>query len=74
MNDREFEQKITELMGQDLSAGTDAFRDNLLERCLAELEDKPDAVELDDEDLEMLSAAGDMRISVSGERRRLWLL
>lgn len=58
MNDREFEQKITELMSQNFSAGTDAFRDNLLKRCLAELESKPDAVELDDEDLDMLSAAG----------------
>lgn len=58
MNEREFEQKITELMGQDFSEGTEEFRDKLLERCLAELETKPDAVELDDEDLDMLSAAG----------------
>lgn len=56
---------ITRLLAKDFSAGTEAFRDNLLDLCLAELSQSSsqtmvfaDGQELDDDDLEMLAAAG----------------
>ena len=50
---------IEGLLAQDLSAGTEAFREELLERCLAELDRaQTDGVELADDELEMLAAAG----------------
>lgn len=58
MNDYELEKKLTQLMGQDFSAGTEAFRDTLLSRCLAELGADDKGVEVDDDDLDMLAAAG----------------
>ena len=60
MDEREFEQNVSRLMKQDFSAGTEAFRDALLVRCLDELGTAEDGVELDDGFLDMLAAAGDM--------------
>lgn len=58
MNDRDFEILLKKLLAQDLSAGTEAFRDALLDRCLDVLcED--DGLEVSDDDLELLAAAGD---------------
>lgn len=65
MNDRKFEQMLERLLKQDFSAGTEAFRDSLLQRCLDVLAEE-NGMELDDEDLELLSAAGDMT-SMLGE-------
>ena len=70
MDDRRFEQMLSRLLRADFSAGTEAFRDELLARCLAILDaDVRDeaagsesgcrVVELDDADLELLAAAGD---------------
>ena len=59
MDDREFDQKLGRLMKQDFSAGTEAFRDGLLERCLAELDSEDEGRVLDDDELDMLAAAGD---------------
>ena len=59
MEEKEFEGRLEKLMKQDLSAGTDAFREDLLSRCLAVLNEAEDGgVELDDSDLDMLAAAG----------------
>ena len=60
MNDREFEQRLEQLLRQDLSVGTEAFRDALLARCLNELPDADDEPrQLDIADLELVAAAGD---------------
>lgn len=66
VDDREFENRLEQLLKQDLSAGTEAFRDELLARCLAVLDDgsaaddSPDVAELDDSVLDLLAAAGDL--------------
>lgn len=70
MDDGRFEQMLMRLLQADFSSGTEAFRDELLARCLAILGSDahgeaagPDAdrcaAELDDADLELLAAAGD---------------
>ena len=59
MGNREFEQMLERLMKQDFSAGTETFRDALLERCLAVLDADDEGICLDDSDLELLAAAGD---------------
>lgn len=68
MDGREFEQQLEKLLSQDLSVGTEAFRDNLLERCLGVL-DSDEGMEIDDSALELLAAAGDFS-SMSGGRPR----
>ena len=65
MDDGEIERLLARLLKQDLSEGTEGFRDALLNRCLNELgaEDGADGDEvaiLDDDSLEMLAAAGDV--------------
>ena len=57
MDEREFEARLENLMQQDLSVGTEAFRENLLSRCLAVL-NEDGGMELSDDDLDMLAAAG----------------
>ena len=59
MVDREFEQMLGRLMKQDFSIGTEKFRDALLERCLAVLDNDEEVAELDDSVLELLAAAGE---------------
>lgn len=59
MGDRKFEQLVERLMKLDFSIGTEAFRDALLQRCLAVLDADESGKRLDDADLELLSAAGD---------------
>lgn len=69
MEDREFEGMLEQLMKQDLAAGTEAFRDDLLARCLATLgsdgagerdaEPEFHAFEVSDADLDLLAAAGE---------------
>jgi hypothetical protein len=59
MDDGGFEQRLGELLSQDLSAGTEAFRESLLGRCLGAL-GGGGARGLSDDELEMLSAAGDV--------------
>ena len=58
---------IERLLAHDFSAGTEAFREDLLGRCLAELGADADAdaadfeyAEIDDGDLDMLAAAGNI--------------
>ena len=53
------ERDIERILRQDLSKDTDEFRDELLSRCLSVLGSQ-DGVELDDSDLELLAAAGDL--------------
>ena len=55
MGDRDVEQ----ILKEDLSAGTDEFREALLQRCLAALGDDEGAP-IADEDLDMLAAAGNI--------------
>ena len=66
MDEQKFEGMLQQLLAQDLSAGTETFRDELLARCLdllgtddAAVHDMADAYELADSDLELLAAAGD---------------
>ena len=58
MNEREFEQIIERLMKLDFSIGTEAFREELLSRCLAVLNAGDGCREVDDSELELLAAAG----------------
>ena len=66
MDDRELESRLEQLLKQDLAAGTESFRDELLARCLAVLTDEAAAerfhegAELDDSVLDLLAAAGDL--------------
>lgn len=53
------EDELRRILSQDLSAGTEAFRDALLARCLQVLGKNGAAAELADEELELLAAAGD---------------
>ena len=57
------DQEIRDALARDYSAGTEAFRDALLARCLAVLGSDDEATDLRvrdlcDEDLELLAAAG----------------
>ena len=52
------EKKLSRIMKTDLSKGTEEFRDALLRRCLFVL-GADDVVELADDELDMLAAAGD---------------
>lgn len=65
MDEREFEQTFERLLKHDYSAGTESFRDALLARCLDELRFADGAsghyeVEVSDESLDRLAAAGDL--------------
>jgi len=61
VEDRGFEEMLCGLLQVDFSAGTEAFREALLARCLSELDacSGDEVAELDDADLGMLAAAGD---------------
>ena len=59
MGDHEFEKWLEGLLSQDLSAGTEDFREGLLNQCLESL-GAGQTIELDDSDLELLAAAGDV--------------
>ena len=67
MDEREFESMLKRLLNQDFSAGTEAFRDKLLARCLEVLDVDSRTTgniiefgELTDADLDLLAAAGDI--------------
>lgn len=67
MGEREFEDMLRRVMKADFATGTEAFRDALLARCLAELGIDPHAAdeplaeyELSEAELELLAAAGDV--------------
>ena len=60
MNERELDKMLEQLLQQDLSAGTEEFRDELLARCLAVLDAEDGVGEIDDGLLDMLAAAGDV--------------
>ena len=73
MGEREFEQMIGRLMSQDFSAGTEAFREELLVHCLAVLDadDGEACAEVGDDDLELLAAAGTVYANPSAGSGRL---
>ena len=52
------EKDLVRILSQDLSQGTETFRNRLLGRCLEVLDSENAIRELSDEDLTMLSAAG----------------
>ena len=58
MDDQKFEQVLGRLLNQDLSVGTEEFRDALLERCLIVLDADDEGACIDDSTMELLSAAG----------------
>ncbi len=60
MNDQELDQMLSRLMKQDFSAGTDEFRDGLLKRCLTVLDANGKGAIIDDADLDLPAAAGDV--------------
>ena len=62
------EQEIRRILGKDLSVGTEAFRDSLLKRCLSVLDSgSEDGIELDDDQIELLAAAGSLEVLFSPE-------
>ena len=68
MNASEFEQLLMRLMRQDLSVGTETFRDELLARCMDALNTNEatafdEGTELSDAELDLLAAAGDIYLS-----------
>lgn len=60
MSSRDFEEHLEELLSQDLSAGTEVFRDELLERCLETFDTGSKGIVLDDSIIDSISAAGDI--------------
>ena len=66
VDDRELDKMLERLMKQDLSAGTDAFRDDLLERCKAVLDADDEGTYIDDAELDWLAAAGDVYAGLAG--------
>ena len=66
MEERELDKTLEQLFQQDLSAGTEEFRDELLARCLDVLGADDGVDEIDDGLLDMLAAAGDV-YSAQGE-------
>ena len=74
---REFENWLGQLMKLDLAAGTEAFRDELLVRCLDVLcsdsvgdhdaDERFRAYELSDDDLDLLAAAGEPTLPQTGQ-------
>ncbi len=64
MDEQRLEHILEMHMKQDFSDGTEAFRDELLARCLQALSVRDDAAreeegdDIDEEDLELLAAAG----------------
>ena len=52
------ESRDERALGDDLSAGTEAFREDLLARCLSVLAHADDGAVLDDDELELLADAG----------------
>ena len=76
MSDDKLEKMLERLLKQDYSVGTEAFRDALLSRCLEELNEaesdngeEHDVVVLSDDELELLSAAGDIFSEQRGRPR-----
>lgn len=59
MDNREFDRMLGRVLRTDLSKGTESFRDALLAQCLAQLNSDDEGIELADEDLELLAAAGE---------------
>lgn len=59
MDNKEFDTMLGRVLRTDLSKGTETFRDALLAQCLAQLNSDDEGMELADEDLEMLAAAGE---------------
>ena len=59
MDDQKFEQVLGRLLNQDLSVGTEEFRDALLERCLDQIDSNDNIITLKDTDLDQLAAAGE---------------
>lgn len=62
MNEQAFEEYLRELFKCDFSAGTEEFREALLRRCLEVLDrdgaNWSDEEDLDDAQLDLISAAG----------------
>lgn len=54
MNDKMIEQ----VLAKDFSKGTEAFQERLLKRCLAEMGNMDEGIELSDDEISMLAAAG----------------
>jgi len=63
------ERTVKRLLEQDLSVGTDEFRDKLLSKCLDVLCTEDSVIELDDTDLDMLAAAGDINAAIAPPHR-----
>mgnify|MGYP007105516736 CR=1 FL=1 len=54
MDEHAFDQMLKRLMKQDFAAGTEAFRDALLERCLTVLGERGGTA-IDDADLDQIA-------------------
>lgn len=60
MENQDFEQMLGQLAKQGLPVGSETFRDTLLERCLAVLDADEEGACIDDADLDMIAAAGNI--------------
>ena len=60
MSDHRFGKWLETLLSQDLSVGTEEFRETLLEDCIEAVVTSGKTIELDDDELQSLAAAGDM--------------
>ena len=65
MSAQELDRLDLSIFTQDFSVGTEKFRDELLARCL-EIINENECRELEDEELEMLAAAGSPVIAEYG--------
>ena len=64
------DERLEKLLAYDFSSGTEPFREALLGRCLEILQAMDDADELDEDELELLAAAGDAQSMLAFERSR----
>lgn len=60
MEDRDFECMLERVLEKGLPASSETFRDELLERCLSVLDADNEGVCIDDDELDLIAAAGDI--------------
>lgn len=65
MSTEDFERMLERLMKEDMPAGNESFREELLERCLAVLSADDEGSPVDDDELDFLAAAGDLTAAPS---------
>lgn len=62
MDERQFEEMLSRVLQHDLSSNSETFRDELLARCLEIIEAEDSGCDLNDEQMDLLAAAGELLI------------